>query len=185
NKITSTNKQEADELMMLVKLIRANLDISRNTYISLKDELDFVKYYINIEKYILGDDFEFILKVPDNLIISEITIPSMFIQILAENAIKHGLKCKEGKKILEINVSNNTNGTDIIVKDNGIGFDIRRSNNSSTKTGLDIITRTFAICNKSIKYDKYRFDIHNIIDEHGKIAGCENVLHIPNIKQRK
>lgn len=185
NKITSTNKQEADELMMLVKLIRANLDISRNTYISLKDELDFVKYYINIEKYILGDDFEFILKVPDNLIISEITIPSMFIQILAENAIKHGLKCKEGKKVLEINVSHNTNGTDIIVKDNGIGFDIRRSNNSSTKTGLDIITRTFAICNKSIKHDKYRFDIHNIIDKNGKIAGCENVLHIPNIKQRK
>lgn len=185
NKITSTNKQEADELMMLVKLIRANLDISRNTYISLKEELEFVRYYINIEKYILGDDFEFILKVPDDLVMSEITIPSMFIQILAENAIKHGLKCKEGKKTLEINVSHNNNGIDIIVKDNGIGFDIRRSNNSGTKTGLDIITRTFAIYNRRIKHDKYKFDIHNLIDDHGKIVGCKNILHIPNIRNIK
>lgn len=185
NKITSTNKQEADELMMLVKLIRANLDISRNTYISLKEELDFVKYYINIEKYILGDDFEFILRVPDEIEVSKITIPSMFIQILAENAIKHGLKCKEGKKILEINVRQDINGTDVTVKDNGIGFDIRRSNNNSTKTGLDIITRTFAICNRRIKHGKYKFDIHNITDEMGQIAGCENVLHIPNLKSEK
>ena len=179
NKILRADKQESDEIMMLAKLIRANLDISRNTYISLKEELDYVKYYIDIEKYVLDDDFEFMVNAPSDDILKKIIIPSMFVQILTENAIKHGLKCKKGHKLLVIDVRNNSTGTDVIVKDNGIGFDITRSNNTGTRIGLDIIMRTIAIYNQRNKHDNFSFDIHNITDADGTVLGCENVLHIP------
>ncbi len=106
-------------------------------------------------------------------------VPSMFIQILVENAIKHGLKNKEGHKQLNVSVQHNDNGTDICVEDNGIGFDIRRSNSSSTKTGLDIIRTSIMIINRHNKHNKIKFQIHNIITDDGRIEGCESMLHIP------
>ena len=118
----------------------------------------------------MDDDFEFMVNAPSDDILKKIIIPSMFVQILTENAIKHGLKCKKGHKLLVI---------DVIVKDNGIGFDITRNNNTGTGIGLDIITRTITIYNQRNKHDKFSFDIHNITDADGTVLGCENVLHIP------
>ncbi len=179
NKIMHTNKQEADELIMLVKLIRANLNISKNVFITLKDEMDFVNYYVEIEKAMLGDDFSFDVSAPKNDIMKKIMVPSMFIQILVENAIKHGLKNKEGHKQLDIIIHHDGYNTDIFVKDNGMGFDIRKSDGSSTRTGLHIIRTSILLINSYNRHRKISFKIHNIISKEGHIEGCENILHIP------
>ena len=50
NRISTADRKETDELMMLARLIRANLDISRNTFVSLADEMEFVRYYVDIER---------------------------------------------------------------------------------------------------------------------------------------
>ena len=60
----------------------------------------------------------------------------MFIQLLVENAIKHGLKTKEGKKLLTVDIAKDGAGyTSITVTDNGAGFDITRMDDNSTGTG--------------------------------------------------
>ncbi len=179
NKITNTNKQEADELMKLVKLIRANLDVSRNNYISIKEELSFVNYYIDVERSLIGSDFSFEVIAPDDRILDAVMIPSMFVQILVENAIKHGLKGLEGHKNLQIKIDDDETTTIISVIDNGRGFDIRRSNANSTKTGLNVIKQTINLINQRNRKNKMTFRIHNVINDDGTIGGCKSIINIP------
>lgn len=89
NRIANTNGSDAGELMTLVKLIRANLNMTGKYYVSMKEELDFVGYYISVERHIIGDDFTYEVNAPSDDELAEIMVPSMFIQILVENSIKH------------------------------------------------------------------------------------------------
>lgn len=181
NHISTVGTAERDALITLTKLIRANLDISRNAFVSLADEMKFVRYYIEIERTVMGDDFTFTVAAPDDDILEKISIPTMTVQILVENSLKHGLKGKEGPKRLDVTVRTGTQGTDITVSDNGPGFDIRRVSNSSTRSGLDIIRHTIRIINKRQKgKGLMAFDIRNRKDAEGRITGCESLLHIPS-----
>lgn len=178
HEINKNKEIKAEDLINVTHFLRAGLDISRHTYVSMKEELDFVRYYIETTKYILGNNFEYHIDAPSNDILRSIIIPSMFVQILTENSIKHGLMEKEGLKILNIIVRQDTIGTTISVRDNGVGFGIQKSNSSSTKTGLNIIRQSLFIINQRNR-KKMTFSIHNILSENNKILGCEAVLYIP------
>ena len=182
NRIYTAGQKEKDELMALAQLIRKSLDISRDTFIPLKDELDFVKKYVEVQSYILRPDFSFTLKVPDN--IEGIYIPSMSIQILAENSIKHGLKGLDRLQKLSINVDRNNDETTISVEDNGRGFDSTKG--SGNGLGMSIIRQTMAAVNKRGKRTKMDMDIKNVHDNNGKVAGCRITLTIKGkIDRRK
>ena len=178
HEINKNKEIKAEDLINVTHFLRAGLDISRHTYVSLKEELDFVKYYIDTTKYILGNDFVYHIVTPPNDTLLSITIPSMFVQILTENSIKHGLMEKEGLKILNIIVKQDNIGTKITVKDNGVGFGIQKSNSSSTKTGLNIIRQSLFIINQRNR-KKMTFSIHNILSENNEILGCEAIIFIP------
>lgn len=84
----------------------------------------------------------------------------------------HGLKHKEGEKLLMISVAIDDQQACICVKDNGPGFDIRAYNNAKARIGLNIIRHTMAIINEENKSSKIRFDIHNDY-------GCCAILTVP------
>lgn len=179
-KIVNAPKAESDILIDMAKLIRQSLDLSQHTYISLYDELRFVKRYIGLQRTLLGEDIEVIIDTPDEDTLEEILIPSMFVQILVENAIKHGLKCVEGHKKLTLKVSVDDSVTVITVADNGPGFDITRNNQNSTRIGLNVITRTISALNRrSKKSERMAFALENINNSDGSIAGCRATLTIP------
>ena len=174
--ITKTNDQETEKLLMMARLIRSNLDLSSRSSVSLAEELDFVSQYVEIERKLIGEDFEFTLDTPDRTVLEGIQIPSMLVQILTENAILHGLKNQPGQKQLTITVETNEKETRISVCDNGPGFDISKYNDKHLRTGLHIVRTTLASINQENKNGKMRFDIHND-------NGCHATLTIPrNIK---
>lgn len=178
NRIANTNGSDAGELMTLVKLIRANLNMTGKYYVSMKEELDFVGYYISVERHIIGDDFTYEVNAPSDDELAEIMVPSMFIQILVENSIKHGLKNRKGAKRICVDITKGETDFTITVTDNGTGFDIRNSNPSSTKTGIKVIRNTINIINHENKR-KIRLDIKNIDAPDGSVAGCQVTLVIP------
>jgi LytS/YehU family sensor histidine kinase len=173
SRMMHTDQQEADQLMKLTKLIRANLDLTRKNIVTLSEELDFVSQYVEIEKQFIGEDFEFSIQAPDREPLEEIRIPSMMVQILTENAILHGLKNKDGKKRLWIQITKDSEQTRISVNDNGPGFDILRYNSKRTRTGLNIIRTTISIINQENYANKMSFDIRND-------NGCHAILTIPH-----
>lgn len=178
NSISKTGSRDADELMALTKLIRANLKMSDKYYVSLKEELGFVRYYISVERSSIGDDFEFSIEAPPDDVLQNVMVPSMFIQILVENAIKHGLKRRAGHKSLRVSVVMEGSRCNIAVTDNGAGFDIRHSDPNSTGTGLKVIRSSINIINRNNKR-KIRLGIRNLTGDDGKVAGCEVSLSLP------
>lgn len=177
NRIIKSDVKESNELTELAQLIRANLDMSSTLGVELQKELEFVQQYVRVESYLMGDDFHFNIDIAPDVDASSVRIPSMFIQILTENAIKHALRNKEGVKLLSITVRREQHNTVIRVSDNGPGFNpatLRR------KTGMNIISQTIAVINVRNKV-KIRFAIRNICSPDGQqIKGCEATLKVPD-----
>ena len=177
NRIIKSDAKETNELTELAQLIRANLDMSSTLGVELQKELEFVQQYIRVESYLMGDDFHFNIDIAPDVDASSVRIPSMFIQIMTENSIKHALRNKEGIKLLSITVRREQHNTVIRVTDNGPGFNpatLRR------KTGMNIISQTIAVINVRNK-DKIRFAIRNIYSPDGQqTKGCEATLKVPD-----
>ena len=168
----------ADRLQNLSRLIRANLDLSVRMTVPLADELAFVKRYVEVERPMAGPRFTFTVNVADGVQPQQVQVPSMFLQILTENALVHGLRGWEGDKRLDIDVQRTHEGTVITVTDNGKGFDARTAM-PRKRTGLSIITQTVAAVNEHGKR-KMRFSLRNLTDGSGHVCGCRSTLVVPD-----
>ena len=177
NKIVNAGRVDDTELLDLTRLIRTNLDMSRQPAVKLAEELDFVEKYIRVERFMLGDDFAWRINVAADVDREKVLVPSMFLQILTENAIIHGLKGWDGHKELTIEVHREQHTTVINVSDNGPGFSTFNGT-FKKKTGLGIIAQTVAINNEHNK-NKIRFEITNI-EHDGTVCGCRATVRVPD-----
>lgn len=102
-------------------LIRGVLNMTGLQYVSLAEEMDFLKIYIELEAMMLSGNFEWNLDIEDGLELTDIQIPSLLLQPFVENAFKHGLHHKEGNKQLSISMREERDVLHIWIRDNGIG----------------------------------------------------------------
>lgn len=173
----SGSEEAKHQLMELVKYLRRSLELTEKLSVSLQDELNFVRSYIDLEHGRVGEDFVSTVAVEDGLDAARIMIPSMIVQIPVENSIKHGLAGKDGKKELIVYVSRETNGVCITITDNGRGyFPQVESTTRGTGTGLKVLYQTIQLLNTKNKSDKIRFNIANRSD--GQI-GTQVSVYIP------
>ena len=164
-------------LMELVKYLRRSLELTEKLSVSLQDELDFVRTYIELERGRVGDEFVATVTVEDGLDATRIMIPSMIVQIPVENAIKHGLAGKDGEKELSVYVSRETNGIRMTITDNGRGYLPQvASATRGTGTGLKVLYQTIQLLNTKNKSNKIRFDITNRSDGQ---TGTQVSVYIP------
>ena len=100
--------------------LRYNLENSCKL-VPLEMELEQVKAYFNIEKARFGDKISLNIDVDEN--IKNISIPSLIIQPLVENSIKHGLLKKREGGFVNIIAKKENKGCLITIEDNGVGID--------------------------------------------------------------
>lgn len=163
----------------IIHLMHAQLTMARQMYATLEDELQFTSTYVEVAATTLGDGFSYEVVKPEEDYLKQRMVPSTFVQILVENAIKHGLSGKEGGKLLKVEATVTSETTQVSVTDNGRGFDIRRpSQNRGTGTGLSVIRRTIALYNEHHR-QKIGFTIKNPTDAEGNIKGCCFTLILP------
>jgi LytS/YehU family sensor histidine kinase len=108
-------------LVKFSKLMRNILDLSKEELISLKEELDTVTLYLEIEALRFNNAFTFEINCSRSVEKEEVRLPPLLIQPFVENAIWHGLLLKEGRKLLMIDIGKNHEGIVIKIDDNGIG----------------------------------------------------------------
>lgn len=171
------NVEGKQELSSLVKLMRRNLELAEQLCVTLAEELDFVKTYINLERRSLGPDFHSELKIEKDVQPEQIRIPSMMIQIPVENAVKHALREKEGERNLWVSVCRRGNGTCIKITDNGGGYR-PDSRNRGTGTGMKVIMQTIQILNNKNK-EAIDVLVHNVSLQSGEM-GCEVTFWLPD-----
>jgi two-component system, sensor histidine kinase YesM len=107
----------------MVQYFRFMLSTNRDT-ITLSQELEHIRNYLEIQKMRYQDSFEFEIRLPDELL--DARIPSLIVQPFIENAMIHGLSVKNEPFVLQIEVSPLEDSPDtmcIEVRDNGKGVD--------------------------------------------------------------
>lgn len=103
-------------------LLRLILEVSGKESINLETELEILHIYLELEKLRFEDEFNFHIDISGlNVHPTAINLPSMIIQPYVENAVKHGLLHKHGKKNLSIQFSSNENTLICTIEDDGIG----------------------------------------------------------------
>ena len=164
-------------LPLLVKLMRRNLELAEQLSVTLTEELDFVKTYIDLERKTMGPDFHFTIQVEDNVCL-ERQIPSMLIQIPVENALKHALRGKDGERNLRIDICRLADGRcRIEITDNGGGYR-PDSPARGTGTGMKVVMQTIQILNGR-NSEKIDVSVHNVNLPDGE-TGCRVCFSIPS-----
>jgi len=115
------------------KLLRTILVHSDKESVSLKEELEILNLYVELESIRFKDSFTYNIEVDDEIDTDEIKLPTLLIQPFVENAIWHGLMHKEGDRLLTVKFSEKDECIECIVEDNGIGRE--RSGEAKLTTG--------------------------------------------------
>lgn len=122
NYISTNNERAANKyLSKFSKLMRQVLEYSQVEFISLKDEIEVLRLYVELEHERFKDKFDFRFSVDEAINTDGYTIPPMLIQPFIENAIWHGLRYKESAGVLEVKFTDKEEFIEITVEDNGIG----------------------------------------------------------------
>jgi putative methionine-R-sulfoxide reductase with GAF domain len=155
--ILNNEQQKASRyLSKFAQMIRITLNQSKEVFTTLYENLEHLENYLMMEKLRFDDSFTYKVTVDERIDKEETLIPTLMIQPLSENAIWHGLMCKEGPKNLSIGFCLIGETINCIIEDNGIG--IRRSeelnrlkNPSHQSVGLGNLHNRIKIMNE--KYD--------------------------------
>lgn len=117
----------------LAGLFRQILDCSRKGTIPLKEELTFVEAYLGIEQARLGDRLRVAIAVPEELESEQ--VPPLSLQVLVENAIKHGVGPLEQGGEVRIGAERQNGVLNVWIEDPGTGS----SPEKGTGTALDTL----------------------------------------------
>ena len=115
------------------KLLRTILVHSDKEYVSLKEELEILHLYVELESIRFKDSFSYSIECDNEIDTDEIRLPTLLVQPFVENAIWHGLMHKEGERSLTVNFTERDECIHCIVEDNGIGRE--RSGETKLATG--------------------------------------------------
>lgn len=114
-------KNASNYLSKFSKLTRMILEMSEKDTISIGEEIEALNLYLALEQMRFEDDFYFETKVSLEIDKEMDKIPPMLVQPYVENAIKHGLLHKEGKKNLSVLFDSIENNLIVTINDNGVG----------------------------------------------------------------
>jgi tetratricopeptide (TPR) repeat protein len=166
-------------------LIRKVLDNSQHTSISLSDEIDALKLYLELESMRFKDKFGFRIIIDEEIDPVLYKIPTMLIQPYVENSICHGLIPLGKKGELEIEISHKGDHLLCRIEDNGIGRDagienkrLRGVNHNSL--GTQITASRLELVN-SIHGTDLKTVFTDLKDGLGKASGTRVEIQIPII----
>ena len=118
--IINGDQETSKMIKALASYYRISLSKGKDI-INIKEELEHIKNYLYIQKMRYGDILDYEITADENCL-SE-AIPKLTIQPLVENAIYHGIKCKDGRVgNIKIIVSDEGNRISIKVRDDGVGM---------------------------------------------------------------
>jgi len=159
--LTVINPDKARNMILkLADFLRYTLASNERQTTSLSDEIKNIRLYLDIEKIRFEDKFEFIEEVEEKCL--TIKVPSMILQPLLENAIKHAvyealdkvtlnLTAKVKNDFMEIKVQNNFDANSVVKSGTGIGLNNIKSRlelfyNQKDLLNIEKNNNVFCVC---------------------------------------
>lgn len=173
-------------LSQFSRLMRGILENSTESWISLEQEVETLRLYLNMEGLRFEDKFSYKLEVEESIYPLSILIPSMIIQPYVENAIDHGLLHKEhGTGTVSIKFLKGDGHLKCIIEDNGVGRErakqIRERSRISRKSlGLQITSERLQLLQGSSVAE-----IQDLKNELGEATGTRIIVMLMTKKAQE
>jgi len=150
------------------------------TISSFKEELDMVKRYIDLMRYVYNIEIDTIFEVEEE--IYEFYTLKLLLQPIVENAVVHGIKPKKSG-IIVISIYTEDDKVKVVVSDDGIGIKKDIADMFNTITSYKDIDKGYGLSNviKRIKLffgDKYGIKVVSKLNE-----GTNIIINVPIIKK--
>lgn len=179
--LISGEKKEAavEAFSKFSKLINATLTASDSFTNTIGEEMKFIDLFLDFRKFRYDDKFEYKISVADN-VDNDFVILRLSVQELVENAIKHGIRHKEGNDgLVIIEVNKDEAYYTFSVTDNGIGREkARKMHTSGTGKGSYIQNMMNSILNKSNRRQS-EIVYTDLYDDNSQAVGTKAILKIP------
>lgn len=178
--IMMNQKEDANlYLSKFASLMRAILSHSRATTISLAEEIESLRLYLELESLRFEGRFNFRFTVDKKLIPEELKIPSMVLQPFIENAILHGLATiKDG--MIEIRFIKENNFLECSIQDNGIGR--KKAGEIGKKRypslGMKVTEERIDLLSE---YQRTKIDLQivDLVNDRQEAAGTKVIINFP------
>jgi ligand-binding sensor domain-containing protein len=180
------NKEPDEAYKYLTKfsqLMRMILQYSRVKYITLKEECEWLRTYLDLEKVRMDNDLNYEIDIHSYLVEEKVLIPSMMIQPYVENAIIHGLFNKEKDRTLKVSFKAKDEILLCTVEDNGIGrvesaILNKKKVNKHKSHGMKVTKdRIQALSNNSSVNPELK--IEDLVDSEGNASGTRVTVSLP------
>ncbi len=150
-------KMSQNMIVDLSDLLREVIDLKDESMINLKEELRLLDKYLSIQKIRFKDDLQVFIAIEDNL--EDILVPTMIVQPILENTIKHGYSEHHIELIISVDIFKSKNELVYLIKNNGKPLQRPFSSLMNKGMGLsNIIERLSTIYGE----DNYSFKMHNL-----------------------
>ncbi len=164
-------------------LMRKVLENSQHTSVPLRDELNALNLYLELESIRFKDKFDYEINVDEEIDTIMYKVPAMLIQPYVENSISHGLMPKCDRGFVKIDIKLEKDYLICTIEDNGIGRAASQGNKSKQERNhnslgtqivssrLDLVNTLYGTSLKTIYTDLKKED--------GEPAGTRVEIHIP------
>lgn len=159
--------------------LRKILDTSEKLYISLSEELESVKLYLELEQLRFENNFEITLQLSDKLPVNDLQVPSFIIQPFIENAIWHGLlPLKNRAPRLILNVYEKDDFVFFEIEDNGVGRSETVLKTTRSSRGSRMVMDIISSMNQLLKNTDNAVEITDLFDEHKLPSGTRVTIRL-------
>ncbi len=164
-------------------LMRKVLENSQHTAVPLRDELDALNLYLDLEKIRFKDKFDYQIKIDEEIDILMYKVPTMLIQPYVENSICHGLMPGEAKGLIKIDLKLKKDYISCIIEDNGIGREAAMEKKSKCESnhnslGTQIVSSRLNLVN-ALYGTSLKTVYTDLRDSNGEAIGTRVEIHIP------
>ncbi|WP_055107957.1 sensor histidine kinase [Paenibacillus ihumii] len=115
----------SDLAVSVSRLLRYNLQ-KLDQAVPLREEVEHVTEYINIQKARFRDRIEFVMDIDERAL--DCMIPCLTLQPILENAFVHGIEQMEAGAMLKLGIKYTEEGVEIEIRDNGVGMSEETAN---------------------------------------------------------
>lgn len=164
--LVHTRPDAADEMIgSLSELLRFSLDSAREQEVPLQRELEVLRCYLDLEKTRFGPR----LSVEEQIDPAALgaLVPTLCLQPLAENAVRHGIEPRPGPGCLRIAARREEASLILTISDDGAGLDPEKSGGG------------IGIANTRARLRELYGDASSLTLEPGAIRGCTVTLRLP------
>ena len=172
-------KQLANNLSKFSHIMRETLESSYKDYVTIEQEVDFLREYLELQKIRFPNKFTYHLDLVKDIETESLMIPSMIIQPFVENSIEHGFSGITYHGELKVLFDEEQENVVIIIIDNGKGLiSGTKENNEHISRASQIIKDRIYLLNIKLK-TKASFTIDNNNNEPGVIVK----IYLPKINK--